>query len=276
MQRFKDKVVWITGASSGIGEALAYEFSREGAKVVLSARREDILSEVRGRCQGGDDRTQVLPVDLSKPETLKSASEQAVGFWGQVDIMIHNGGVGHQDLVEATDLSVDRKVMETNYFGAVTLTKHLLPGMKSRGSGHFVVIGSLSSKFGVPRLSAYAASKHALQGFFESLRAEVYEQGIAVTIVIPGIIRTQITVNALDGSGGAHGKMSPLHEEGMSAEACATKILDAVHGKREEALIGGKEIHTVLVRRLFPGFFSRAIRNHPVKRWRKFKSRLTR
>jgi short-subunit dehydrogenase len=211
----------------------------------------------------------LLPLDLSGAETLEQKASEARRFFGRVDVMVHNGGVSHQDLVTNTSLAVDRTIMETNYFGTVALTKALLPPMLAEGKGHFVVVGSLSGKFGVPRLSAYSASKHALHGFFESLRAEVAGKGIRITIVIPGIIRTPITVNALTGDGTPHGKMTELHEKGMSPEACAERIIRAVAREQDEALIGGKETLTVMFHRLFPGLFVRVIRNHPVKRWRK-------
>jgi short-subunit dehydrogenase len=172
-----------------------------------------------------------------------------------------------------TDISIDRRIMEINYFAAVGLTKALLPRMTAAGSGHFVVVSSLSSNHGIPMLSAYAASKHALHGFFESLRAEVFPLGIRVTIVIPGIIRTPITQNALRGDGSAHRRMEPVHERGMSADACAAGILDAVAKGKEEALVGGKERFTVHLHRFLPGVLSRMIRNRPVRRRRRLRER---
>jgi len=266
MKRFKDRVVWITGASSGIGEALALAFGREGAQLILSARHEASLADVAARC---GDAAHVLPLDLGDPEHLPAKVSEVLSLHGRIDIMVQNGGVAHRDLASATNMEVDRRIMEVNYFGAVALTKLLLPGMLERRAGHFVVIGSLSAKYGIPRLSAYAASKHALIGFFDSLRAEIIRDGIRITTVIPGIIRTSITVHALDGQGEPHGRMDPLHERGMSAERCAAKILDAVHRDREEVMIGGMETLTVLVYRLFPGLFRRLIRNHPVRKLRR-------
>lgn len=266
MERFKDRVVWITGASSGIGEALALAFGREGARLILSARREGALADVSDRCVSP---VRVLPLDLADAGALTAKAAEAESVYGRIDIMVQNGGVAHRDLVFATHLDVDRRIMEGNYFGAVALTKLVLPGMLERGAGHFVVIGSLSAKYGIPRLSAYAASKHALIGFFDSLRAEVARHGIRVTTVIPGIIRTPITLHALDGRGEPHGRMDPLHERGMSPERCAAGILDAVHRQREEVVIGGLETLTVLTHRLFPGWFRRWIRNHPVQRLRR-------
>lgn len=273
MERFKKRVVWITGASSGIGEALALGFAREGARLILSSRREAVLAEVAARC---GDTARLLPLDLGEPDSLPAKVEEARSIHGWIDIMVHNGGVAHRDLVSATGMSVDRRIMEVNYFGAVAITKLLLPAMLERSDGHFVVIGSLSAKYGVPRLSAYAASKHALLGFFDSLRAEVAGEGVRVTTVIPGIIRTPITIHALDGRGEPHGRMDPLHERGMSPERCAARILDAVHRKREEVVIGGPETFTVPLHRLFPGLFRRAIRNHPVRRLRRLLGRSSR
>jgi short-subunit dehydrogenase len=274
-ERFAGKKVWITGASSGIGEALARAFHGEGARLVLSARNEPALRAVKGTLGNGEEeRVAVLPLDLSRPDTLAEGAEAAWNVFEGVDILVHNAGIAQRDLALNTDLAVDRRIMEVNYFGAVALTKEILPRMIANGSGHLVVVSSLSSKYGIPKLTAYAASKHALHGFFDSLRAEVHPHGIRITLVIPGIIRTPITRNALVGDGTVHGKMEAVHERGMSAEACAAGVLDAVARGKEEALVGGMETLTVHLHRFFPVLFSRMIRNHPVRAWRRWKTRL--
>jgi len=272
--RFSGERVWVTGASSGIGEALARAFLREGARVVITARNENALCALQqGSPQHAED-VAVLPLDLSRPDTLPEGATRAWDAFGGLDIVVHNAGIAQRDLAENTALEIDRRIMEVNYFAPVALTKLLLPRMLARGSGRFVVVSSLSSQYGIPKLSAYAASKHALHGFFESLRAEVLPRGIRVTLVIPGIIRTPITKNALLGDGRLHGRMEAVHERGMSAEVCAERILDAVARGKEEALVGGWEILTVPFHRLLPGLFSRVIRNHPVRRLHRWREKL--
>ena len=237
---FSEKIVWITGASSGIGRSLAYAFNEAGARLILSARRRDALEEVKRTCRNSE-HVHVLPFDLTERAAVPAKAEEALAVHGRVDFMVHNAGVALRDRVVDTDLDVDRQVMEINYFGPVALTKALLPSMLQRRSGCFVVISSLSGKFGGPQYSAYSASKHALHGFFESLRVEVHDHGIQITIIVPGFIKTPITTNALTGGGGMYGKTLQVHEQGMDPHTCANKILRAVARGRQEALIGGAE-----------------------------------
>lgn len=268
---FLDRVVWITGASSGIGEALARAFSAVGAELVLSARNEAGLHAVAARC-ASPGSVDVVPLDLTDLDGLPARVAGVLERHGRVDFMVHNAGVAHRDLAMATTLDVDRRIMDTNYFGPVVLTKALLPDMIERGGGTFVVVGSMSGKFGAPLMSAYAASKHALQGFFESLRAEVEPRGVRVCVVIPGFIRTSITANALTGDGEAFGRVLSVHERGMSADACAARIVRAVRRGRREVLIGGSEVLTVWLHRFLPGVASRVVRSHPIRtrdRWLK-------
>ena len=253
------KVVWITGASSGIGEALAHAFARRGALLLLSARHEARLREVQAACTH-PERHLVLPLDLTDEATLAPAVEQALARAGQVDVLVHNGGVSQRSFVRDTGIAVDRRILETNFFGAVALTKAVLPSMLARKVGHFVVISSLVGKFGTPLRSGYSASKHALHGFFDSLRAETWRDGIRVTIVCPGFIRTNVSKNALVGDGSAQGTMDRAQERGMSPEACAERIVRAVERGKEEVLVGGRERYAVYFKRFVPSLFSRVIR----------------
>jgi len=262
---FTGKVIWITGASSGIGRSLALAFHRAGAKLILSARRTAALEDLSRECGGGPD-VRVLPLDLADLESLPDRVRTALGFFGHVDFMVHNAGVALRDTALQTDLDVDQRIMATNYFGPVAITKALLPSMLDRGHGQFVVVGSLSGKYGGPLLSSYAASKHALHGFFESLRAEVHARNIRITFVIPGFIQTPIATHALTGDGSMFGRSLDVHERGMDPDVCAERILRAVEKGRREALVGGLEIHSVLLHRLFPGTFEALLRNHPIKR----------
>jgi len=245
-------VVWVTGASSGIGEALVHALDRRGDRVVLSARREERLVEVRDAC-GHPERHLVLPLDLGQPETFAAAAEAVLERYGQVDILINNAGVSQRSLAEETDLAIDRRLMEVDYLGTVGLTKAVLPSMLARGAGRIVVVSSLVGKLGTPFRSSYAGAKHALHGFFGSLAAEVYGRGVRVTMICPGFVRTSISINALTGDGTPLGTMDRAQERGMAPERCAEKILRAIDRGRAEALIGGREILAVYVGRLFPG-----------------------
>ena len=262
--RFNGKVVWITGASSGIGRALAHAFDRAGARLILSGRDSRSLEPVRQACRTPAD-VHLLPFDLAELDTLPPHAEQALRLWGHVDYMVHNAGVALRERLVDTPIRLDQQVMATNYFGPLALTKALLPSMLHRQSGCFVVLSSLSGIYGVPHLSSYAASKHALHGAFESLRAEVHDRNIQVTIVIPGIIRTPIIQHALTGTGAEYGKAMPAYDRGMDPDLCATRILRAVSRRKEEALIGGPEVFTVYLKRFFPTLLSAFVRSHPVR-----------
>ncbi len=271
-QSFKDKVVWITGASSGIGEALACAFARQGAKLILSSRNKKALERVKDVCAETQKEIHILPLDLSKLKTLNKKARQAIEIFGRIDIMVHNAGVALRDLVANTEIQVAKKIMDTNYFGPVVLTKAVLPSMLKCGSGRFLVISSVAGKFGVPRLSAYSASKHALHGFFDSLRAEVTRDNIKITMVVPGFVRTNITLNALNGDGTRYGRQMCVQEKGLCPSSVALTILEKVGKKdKEEILIGRLEVFAVFCQRFFPVLFSKIIRNHPIERIRSLK-----
>jgi short-subunit dehydrogenase len=226
------------------------------------------LEEVRDAC-GDSTGVRLLPFDLADLDSLPAVVETALGCFGQVDVMVHNAGVATRDRVVNTTLEVHEQVLRTNYLGPVVITQALLPSMNMRGSGCFVVLSSLSGKYGVPLLAPYAASKHALHGFFESLRAEEHDRGIQVTLVVPGFIRTEITAHALTGSGDRYGKVLPTLGHAMHPDECARRILDAVARRKKEALIGGAEIWSVHLERWFPGAWSALVRRHPVRKLRR-------
>jgi short-subunit dehydrogenase len=258
--RFTDKVVWITGASSGIGEALAYAFSREGARLILSGRREAELERVKVACGIDPDRIFVLPLDLVDFDALPAKAAEAERRFGRIDILVNNGGISQRSFIRETSMVVDQAVMNTNYFGTIALTKAVLPAMLARRSGQIVVVSSLAGYLATPMRSAYAASKHALQGWFEALRAEVWQEGIRVTAICPGFVKTEISRNALAGDGSKYGKLSERTEGGMSAEACAAKALDAIAKGKREALIGGWEVIGIYIKRWLPALYSMIIR----------------
>jgi short-subunit dehydrogenase len=266
MPALKNKVIWLTGASSGIGEALAYALAEKGARLILSSRRKDVLERVKGNCPtAAQADIRVLPLDLSQADTLQLSTEAAIQIFGHIDILINNGGISQRGLVAQTVLSVDRTLMEVNYFGAIALTKYLLPHFLGRKQGHFVTVTSITGKFGTPYRSGYAASKHALHGFFDAVRAEHHRDNIKVTMICPGFIRTSLTLTALTGDGSPLNKMDAAQYKGKPAEWCALKIVKAIEKEKEEVYIGGREVLGVYLRRFFPGIFSSIIRNVAVR-----------
>lgn len=253
------KTVWITGASSGIGEALAVGWSRRGARVVLSSRNAAELERVRAACVAPASHL-VRPLDLTDGDAIARVAAEVLRETGGIDVLVHSGGVSQRSLAAETELEVDRAIMELNYFGTIALTKAVLPSMLARKSGTIVPISSVIGYVGIPTRSAYAASKHALHGFFEALRAETARDGIRITIVVPGYVRTNVSQNALKADGTRYGLMDDTHAKAMAPEAAAKKIIDAVEAGKAEVRVGGMEIHAVLLRRLLPGVVRRILR----------------
>jgi short-subunit dehydrogenase len=216
-------VIWITGASSGIGEAAAQKFSTEGYALILSSRNLQELERVKNSCAFPED-IRILPLDLADSGDFNQKVPTALSFFGKVDMLLHNGGISQRSLIKDTQLEVDRKLMEVNYFGTVALTKAILPHFIDRQQGHFGVVTSLVGKFGSPYRSSYAGAKHALHGFFDTLRAEHHQDGISVTLICPGFIRTKVSINAVTGDGTPLGEMDQAQDQGMSPEACAKAL----------------------------------------------------
>jgi len=253
--QYKGKKIWVTGASSGIGEALAYEFARQGATLILSARRIEKLEEVKNKCLSLTGTCIISPMDLAEPDTIKKSVEHVMKQFSSIDILINNGGISQRSFIIETPVDIDRKIMEVNYFGSVLLTKLLLPFMIKNGGGHIVAISSIVGKFGFPLRSAYSASKHAMHGFYESLKTELKKENIRVTIVLPGRVVTNISYNAITKNGSLHGKMDDGQKAGIDTEICAKKILNGIKKRKFEILIGGKEILMVHLRKYFPKIF---------------------
>lgn len=257
MTQLRDKVVWITGASSGIGEAMAIEASRKGAKLVLSARREPELQRVRAAC-AHPDRVVILPVDLTDFDADATA-QAAASFFGPVDLLVNNAGISQRGLVLDTSMEVYRRILELDFFACVALSKAVLPGMVARKSGHLVVISSVVAYLGTPQRSGYCSAKHALHGFFDAVRAELWRDQVKVTLICPGYIRTQVSMNAITAVGGLHGKMDPATERGMAPDECARQAWRAVERDRDEAFVGAKEAMLVRLKRYAPGLVRYAI-----------------
>jgi len=208
---FRHRVVWITGASSGIGEALAYEFAKQGARLVLSARRQDVLENVRLRCQSPEKHL-VLAFDITNISQFKQLVAQVEQDFGAIDMLINNAGVSQRSLAKETLLSVDRQLMEVDYFAPVALTKEVLPYMLARKKGRLVAVSSIAGLVATPMRSTYAAAKHAIRAFYDALRAEIYKDGIYVSVIYPGFVNTQLSYAALTGDGSPQNKLDDVQK----------------------------------------------------------------
>lgn len=253
---FEDKIVWITGASSGIGEALAWEFARLGAHVVLSSRNIHKLKELAENIKNRYSvTTEVIPVDFADKDKVLQAIEEFKKRYNKIDILVNNAGISQRSLLIETPLEIDRKIFEINYFGTITITKGILPLMLASGGGHIVVMSSVVGKFGFSLRSSYSASKHALHGFFETLRCELSDKNIKVTIICPGRIHTNISINAITSDGSSYDKMDEGQSKGIPATVFAKKVVRAMKRNRKEVASGGKEILMIYIRRFFPWLY---------------------
>ncbi|MBN2892990.1 MAG: SDR family oxidoreductase [Bacteroidales bacterium] len=257
--KIENKTIWITGASSGIGKALAIEMSKYNTSLILSSITDNELIEVTKTCKKNGAKCFPIAFDLESPESINNAIEKVFEVHSKIDILVNNGGISQRAFAVDTDFSVDRKIMEINYFAAVNLTKAVLPKMVAQKSGHLVAVSSISGKFGFPLRSAYAASKFAIVGFFETLYFELKQHNINVSMIFPGRVNTNISKNALLKDGSTHGKMDDGQAGGISAEKCAKQMIMAIQKNRKETLIGGKELFMVHIRRFFPSIFNKIV-----------------
>jgi len=259
--KFHNKVVWITGASSGIGEALAYAFAGEGAQLILSARREKELQRVAKAC----GNAYVLPFDMLFLAEHADRVQDVMNTYGRIDYLVLNAGVSQRSFVKDTEFDVYRRLFEVNFFSIVSLTQAVLPVFTAQKSGVFVPIASVAGRISTPRRAAYGATKHALIGFFDSVRAEGFNDGIRVTTILPGYIKTNISLHAMNEKGEAYGKMDPNQAKGLDPNFTAQKILEAVIAGKNEFFVGGfLEGFGLFVKRFFPSimpFMLRKIKN---------------
>lgn len=245
------KVVWITGASGGIGEGLAQRAARRGAKLVLSARREAELERVRQSCPRPQD-VALLPLDLEHLGDADAVVRRAEALLGPIDVLANNAGLSQRTLTLDTSMDSCRRIMEVDFFAPVALSRALLPGMLTRGGGHIVVVSSVFGHIAMARRSAYAAAKHALHGYFDCARVELGDKGIRFTLACPGFVATQVSVNALAADGKPFGQLDPDIARGMAPEVCAERIWRAVERDAPESLIAGKEAIAVYFKRFLP------------------------
>ncbi len=257
---YREKVVWIIGASSGIGKALAIEFSKHKAKLILSSRNEQELLKIKTQCEKNGAECMVLPLDLLKIDSFKNKTEQAISHYNIIDLLIINSGISQRSFIKDTALDIDRKIMEIDYFGNIAMAKTVLPYMIKQQYGHIVTMSSPVGYFGFPLRSAYSAAKHALHGFYETLRIEHQQDNIKVSIVTPGRVNTNISINAITQSGKKHGKMDDGQANAMSSEKFAKKMIKALAKDKKEILIGGKELIMIYLKRFFPFIFNNIVR----------------
>ncbi len=260
-EAFDGKVVWISGASSGIGEGLCRAFARNGARVVLSGRNIEELGRVHDDCQALGAKEQnlmVLPLDVLDYEALPDAAAAVVAQFGSVDLLINNAGQGARAFCKDTSMEVYEQILGVNLLGAIALTKAVLPVMIEQGYGRIAGTASPAGKVGVPWRSAYCAAKHGVCGFFDSLRAEVAYHGIKVSLIIPGLVRTNTVANALTGDGEVIGAENGVMEQGLEIDEAAEIILAQLAAGVDEFLVGnGPELQIIEAKRKDPAMVFR-------------------
>jgi dehydrogenase/reductase SDR family member 7B len=254
---FAGKVSWITGASSGIGEALVYGFAARGAVVVASSNDPEGLERVKNNCSGNSENVYCVPFDLAEMSEIGKTVDTVVEKLGRIDYLINLGGISQRARIDETPLWLDRKIFEINYFGTIALTKAVLPHMVGQKSGHVLATSSISGRFGFPLRSAYSASKQALHGFFETLYLENKKNNIRSSVIIPGRVKTAISIHALNGEGKEHGRLDEGQAGGVSAEQAAETIIKGIIRNKREILVGKGELTLLHIRRYFPWLFFR-------------------
>jgi dehydrogenase/reductase SDR family protein 7B len=254
---FTGKIAWITGASSGIGEALVYQLVQMGATVVASSNDLPGLERVKTACAGKSDMVQIVPFDLSETSDIKKIVDQVMSRLERIDYLLNIGGISQRARIDETPLWLDRKIFEINYFGTIAFTKAILPYMIRQQSGHILATSSISGRFGFPLRSAYSASKQALHGFFETLYLENKKYNIKSSVIIPGRVKTEISIHALDAEGKEHGKLDKGQEKGISPQKAAEIVINGIARNKREILVGKGELLLLYIRRYCPWLFFR-------------------
>jgi len=259
------KIVWITGASNGIGKQLALDLARKQCRLILSSRNREKLELTKNDCLNHTSDAEVLPLDLSDLDSLKTVTQKAISIFGKIDVLINCGGISQRSLIIETDILVDKKIMDVDYLGTIGLSKALLPHFIENKGGLYIVISSVMGMYSSPFRSAYCGAKHALHGFFDALRMEHEKDGIRVTIICPGFVNTDVTRNALTGDGTRLGQQDKKTEDGLRVEDFSKKMLRVVEKGRFEAYIGGKEALAVYIKRFFPRLLHRVVSKSEVR-----------
>lgn len=261
---FENKVIWITGASSGIGKALAIELSKYNCQLILSARREKALHEVKNQCLQSEN-VKVLNLDLADYQSMPSTVKKGIQLFGKIDLLINNGGISQRSPIIETSIEVDKKLMDIDYLGTVALSKALLPHFVANQTGHYVVVSSLMGKFSSHYRSAYCGAKHALHGFFDALRLEHDKDNIKVTMICPGFVNTNVAHNALTGNGSQQGYQDEMTENGLDVNVFVKKMIKAIKKEKYEAYIGKFEKFGVYVKRLSPRLIHKLVMRSRVR-----------
>ncbi len=249
---YTNKVVWITGAASGIGRGLVLEYFKYNATIIASDRNEEELKTLKTSLNGNENNFIIIAFDLTQTENISELVKTVIEKTSHIDILINVGGISQRSLTVETSMEIYRKIFEVNFFGTVALTKEVLPYMIKQGGGKIVGTSSIVGKFGFPLRSAYSASKHAIHGFMETVRAENINNNIKVSVLIPGRVQTNISLNALTKEGVAHGKMDDGQAGGITVEKAASTIRMGIEKNKNEILVGAKELLMVHIRRFLP------------------------
>ncbi len=234
MMSFEGKTAWITGASSGIGAALAREWAARGARIILSGRDEARLTQV---ADGIDGETLILPFDVRDEAAMKAATKQAVDWHGGVDIFVANAGISQRSAAVDTDMAVYREIIDIDLTAQIAATQALLPHLVARQSGTLLFISSIAGKVGVPMRTAYCAAKFGLIGYADALRAELSQQGVSVHVVCPGSVATDVSRNALTADGSKRGRSDKVIDNGIAPDEAARRIIDAVAANQREIIV---------------------------------------
>lgn len=256
-KHFAGKIAWITGASSGIGEALVHEFISGGAAVIASSNDPSGLQRVRSDCGDKSAMVYCVPFDLADTTEIQQIVERQLKTFGRIDYLLNIGGISQRARIDETPLWLDRKIFEINYFGTVALTKAILPYMIKQQSGHILATSSISGRFGFPLRSTYSASKQALHGFIETLYLENKKNNLRASVIIPGRVRTSISMHALDAEGKAHGKLDAGQAKGLLPQQAASIIIKGIKRNKREILVGKSELMMLHIRRYCPWLFFR-------------------
>jgi len=263
--QLNNKIVWITGASSGLGKALAQECAALGAKLVLSARRYDELEKVRLALPNAQDHL-VVPMDITDESQVRHAYDQVLAAKGRIDWLINNAGLSQRALIQDTTMQTERAIMEVDYFSQVFLTKTVLPTFIQQKSGQIAFVASLAGLLGTQYRASYSAAKGAIHMWANSLRAEVAQEGIGVSVIFPGFVKTNVSFNALNGEGKPQGHQDEAIENGLEPQQFAKITVEALLAGEEYIVVGGhKEKLGVLVSRLSPKLLYKMIRKMKVK-----------
>ena len=264
MASIAGKTIWITGASSGIGKSLVIALSSYRCNMVISSRNEAELLKVKALCSGSENIA-ILPLDLENYGATEEFAQKAISFFGKVDVLVNNAGISQRSLIKDTQMEVYDQLIRVNYLGTVGLSKAILPHFMANRSGHFVTVTSLMGKFGSPYRSGYCGAKHALHGFFDVMRMEHEKDGIKVTIVCPGFVRTNVAKNALTADGSPQQNDDEATQNGITPELAAKKIIGAIEKEKFEVYIGGKEVNGIYLKRFFPKLLHKMVLKSQVR-----------